>query len=43
MGLERFYENFEMFLEGKKSDSPPKWVEIAIENILKDQKEENNE
>ncbi len=43
MGLERFYENFEMFLEGKNSDSTPKWIETVIENILKDQKgEENN-
>lgn len=33
--LEQFYENFEMFLEGRKADSPPKWVEIAIENIKK--------
>jgi hypothetical protein len=33
--LEQFYENFEMFLEGKNSDAPPRWVEIAIENIKK--------
>lgn len=33
--LEKFYEDFEMFLEGKESNSPPKWVEIAIENIKK--------
>lgn len=33
--FERFYENFEMFLEGKNSDAPPKWVETVIENILK--------
>lgn len=35
--LEQFYEDFEMFLEGKNSDAPPKWVELAIENIKKDQ------
>lgn len=33
--FEQFYENFEMFLEGKNSDAPPRWVEIAIENIKK--------
>lgn len=37
-GLEQFYENFEMFLEGKTSDAPPRWIETAIENILKNQK-----
>jgi hypothetical protein len=31
--MKQFYENFEMFLAGKEADSPPKWVEIAIENI----------
>ena len=41
--FEQFYENFEMFLEGKNTDAPPRWVEIAIENILKSQKQENNE
>lgn len=34
--LEQFYENFEMFIEGKNADAPPKWVELAIENIKKD-------
>ncbi len=34
--LEQFYENFEMFLQGKEADSPPKWVEIAIESIKND-------
>lgn len=33
--LEQFYENFEIFLEGKDHDAPPRWVEIAIENIKK--------
>lgn len=33
--MEQFYENFELFLEGKKADTPAKWVEIAIENIKK--------
>jgi hypothetical protein len=33
--LKRFYEDFEMFLEGREANSPPKWVEIAIENIKK--------
>ncbi|NJM53462.1 MAG: hypothetical protein HC846_08775 [Blastocatellia bacterium] len=37
--LEQFYENFEMFLEGKNTDAPPRWVEIAIETIKKNQKE----
>lgn len=41
--LEPFYENLEMFLEGKKSDAPPRWVETAIETILKNQKEENGD
>ena len=36
--LDQFYENSEMFLEGKNSDAPPRWVETAIETILKDQK-----
>ena len=39
--LERFYENFEMFLEGKTSAAPPKWVEQAIENIKKDSENKN--
>jgi hypothetical protein len=33
--LEKFYEDFEIFLEGKEANSPPKWVEVAIENINK--------
>ena len=37
--FEQFYESFEMFLEGKSSDAPPKWVEIAVENIKKRQSE----
>ncbi|HRH45820.1 MAG TPA: hypothetical protein PKY82_29530 [Pyrinomonadaceae bacterium] len=36
--LEQFYENFEMFLEGKNTDAPPRWVETMIETVLKDQK-----
>lgn len=36
--MKQFYEEFEMFLEGKNADSPPKWVEIAIENIKKNHK-----
>lgn len=33
--MQKFYEDFEMFLEGKNADSPPKWVEIAVESIKK--------
>jgi hypothetical protein len=40
-GLQQFHENFEMFLEGKKSDAPAKWIETAVEAMLKNQKEEN--
>lgn len=38
--LEQFYENFEMFLAGKDHDAPPKWVELAIENIKKESESE---
>ena len=30
-----------MFLEGKESDAPPRWLEIAIENIKKNSKDQN--
>lgn len=39
--LKQFYENFEMFLGGKKPDSPPRWVEEAIENIKNTPKDKN--
>jgi hypothetical protein len=40
--LEQFYENFEMFLEGKNTNAPPRWVETAIETILKNQREKED-
>ncbi len=41
--LKEFYDHFEMFLEGKKSDAPPRWVEIAIESIKKNEKLDENQ
>ncbi len=38
--FEQFYENFEMFLEGKNSDAPPRWIETVIENIKKNSKDQ---
>jgi hypothetical protein len=33
--MEQFYENFEMFLEGKEADATPRWIENVIDHLKK--------
>ena len=40
--MKQFYEHFEMFLKGKRSDAPPRWVENAVESIKKRKKNESH-
>lgn len=39
--LEQFYEDFEMFLEGKKHDTNPKWIDEAVKSVLEHSKKKS--